>query len=36
MGCDMAQGYHFSRPLAAADLEAWARRTAAHELVSSA
>lgn len=25
LGCDVAQGYHLSRPLAAADLEAWLR-----------
>lgn len=37
LGCDMAQGYHISRPLAAAELDAWMseqRKTVTRRLVA--
>jgi EAL domain-containing protein (putative c-di-GMP-specific phosphodiesterase class I) len=30
MGCDLAQGYFFSRPVAAADLTAWVQSSRVH------
>jgi EAL domain-containing protein (putative c-di-GMP-specific phosphodiesterase class I) len=33
LGCDVAQGYHYARPMPPADLTAWPRTSAATALV---
>jgi len=35
MGCDVAQGYYFSRPVPAAEFEAWLTRYAPQRMVGS-
>ena len=34
IGCDVAQGFHFSRPLPAEDVSAWIERRATRDLIS--